>query len=231
MKRWWIAVGVAVVVLLFASSRVCLRTGFGYGLWLDQCPDGSLQQTVALSSSGLARGGESAVTVQAFAHYTTGDADRDQQAALTNFKADLFLVQAGQETKLEPKKGWATQGSSRLARIELPKVDDGDYLLRTKVQLVARRVDPRPAAAALHPGARARAHRPAALRAGQRGEVPRGGAQGPGPLAARRAAPACGGSTTPTASCCSRRRPPPGPGAWWPAASRSTRARRAAAGA
>ncbi|MFT3838525.1 MAG: MG2 domain-containing protein [Myxococcaceae bacterium] len=132
-KRWWIALAILALIAFVISRSVCLRTGFGYGLWLDQCPDGELKQTISLSAPAIGRGGESEVSVQAFAHYTTGESDNDRAAALSNFKAELYLVQANTETALTPKKGWNAQGTVRTAKIELPKVNDGEYQLRAKV--------------------------------------------------------------------------------------------------
>ncbi|MBS1151798.1 MAG: hypothetical protein H6Q89_3496, partial [Myxococcaceae bacterium] len=58
MKKWIILGGLLAVALLIVTTQTCLRTGLRYGLWLDECPDGELRQTVTLYSSGLSRGGK-----------------------------------------------------------------------------------------------------------------------------------------------------------------------------
>ena len=74
-----IAVAVLGLVLAFAASRTCLSTGFGHGLWLDECPDGALRQTVQVTSGSLIRGGEGSVTVSVYAAYTTGPPTRSSR--------------------------------------------------------------------------------------------------------------------------------------------------------
>lgn len=131
--RWVLAVGALALILLIASSQTCLRTGFGYGLWLDECPDGDLKQTISVNAPALTRGGASSVTVSVSAHYTTGPADTRSVAPVSRFAPTLMLVTPAGETALLPKKSWERTGDSLTAEIELPKVNDGDYTLRTRV--------------------------------------------------------------------------------------------------
>ena len=128
-----IAVAVLGLVLAFAASRTCLSTGFAHGLWLDECPDGALRQTVQVTSSSLIRGADGSVTVNVHAAYTTGPSDTQQSAPLSRFTARLSLVGPAGEQPLTPKDGWKDSGASKWAVITLPTVNDGDYLLRATV--------------------------------------------------------------------------------------------------
>jgi hypothetical protein len=133
MKKWIFLGGLAVVALLIASTQTCLRTGFRYGLWLDHCPDGELRQTVTLNTGGLARGAKGTVNVGVRVHYTEGDADGVRQADLKGFTPAVFLVDGKTETLLNPEKPWSRSGNIQSGEVTLPKVNDGDYLLRAKV--------------------------------------------------------------------------------------------------
>ena len=133
MKRWFWSVGALVLVLVFASTRVCLSSGFRYGLWLDQCPDGEFRQTVEVKAPGLMRGAQTTISVGVTAHYTTGDADVLETVALTKFTPTVTLLGAGDPRPLEPKDGWKRNGNELYATVLLPKVNDGDYRLHTSV--------------------------------------------------------------------------------------------------
>ncbi|MBX7098372.1 MAG: hypothetical protein K1X89_11715 [Myxococcaceae bacterium] len=132
--RWLVAlVGLTAVVLLVVSSRVCLSSGFQYGLWVNQCPDGDPVLTVSAAGSGLARGAERELRIMAMAHYTTGKADLLSSAVVESFTPTVTLVDGAKETPLEPKKGWKTEGGQQVGLITIPTVNDGDYKLRVKV--------------------------------------------------------------------------------------------------
>lgn len=134
-SRWlWALLGLAAITFLIASSRTCLRTGFAYGLWVKECPDGDVRQTIQVDSYGLARGAYQSVTVGVTAHYTTGDVDRRQTAPLSRFTPTVALVSAAGETLLAPKDGWKSQGDLMTAEVMLPKVNDGEYTLRARAQ-------------------------------------------------------------------------------------------------
>lgn len=134
-SRWlWALVGLAALVLLIASTQTCLRTGFGYGLWVKECPDGDVRQTIHVDSYGLSRGAWQTITVGVSAHYTTGDVDRRKTAPLSRFTPTVALVTAQGETLLTPKEGWKSAGDLMTAEVQLPKVNDGEYLLRARAQ-------------------------------------------------------------------------------------------------
>jgi len=133
MKRWFLGLGALALVLLFVSTRTCLSTGFRYGLWLDECPDGELRQTIFVSAPAVTRGGESSVSVEVMAHYTTGNADARESVALTSFSVKLSLLGGPEPIKLEPKTQWVNIGTSAVALITLPKVNDGEYRLHAEV--------------------------------------------------------------------------------------------------
>ena len=132
-SRWlWALAGLAALTLLIASTQTCLRTGFAYGLWVAECPDGDVQQTISVDSSGLSRGAYRSVSVAVTAHYTTGDVDRRQSAPLSRFTPTLALVTAQGATLLTPRDGWKSSGDWMNAEVELPKVNDGEYTLRAR---------------------------------------------------------------------------------------------------
>lgn len=132
MRRVLIGLAVLLVVLGYASRQTCLRVGFSSGVWLDECPDGELRQTISVQGSELKRGAASDVTVSALATYM-GDGERQRSESLKRFTPTLSLVTAKGETALPPVKNWSSQGAGMIAKIELPKVNDGDYTLRAKV--------------------------------------------------------------------------------------------------
>lgn len=133
--RWKYLTIAAVVGLaaLFISSQTCVRTGLSYGLWLDQCPDGDLHQSLAVNASGLTRGAKSPVTLTATALYTSGPADQRNSAEIHTFTPELSLVSHGTETPLVPAKGWVTNHGSATGEVALPQVNDGEYTLRARI--------------------------------------------------------------------------------------------------
>ncbi len=131
--QWVVGLSVVALVALYASTRVCLSTGFSKGLWLDECPDGDLKQTISFSASGLTRGADGYVNVSTSAQYTTGPTDLVRSAVITSFTPTVALVAAGKETLLAPKKPWAAQGVGLGAEVALPALNDGDYQLRVRV--------------------------------------------------------------------------------------------------
>lgn len=132
---WMVAIAVVAVGAFVTSTQVCLRTGFSHGLWLNECPDGELRQSLNVWAPALSRGAKSPVTVRTSALYTTGAADERRSEPLGDFLPSLALVSpAGAETPLKPEKSWARSGDGLTADVELPKVPDGDYLLRTQVK-------------------------------------------------------------------------------------------------
>lgn len=132
-SRWlWLVLGLAALGLLIASTQTCLRTGFAYGLWVDQCPDGEIRQTIRVDSSGLSRGAFQSISVGVTAHYVATDGQAVRTAALTRFTPTVALVTAQGETLLNPKDGWKVLGNGMTALVALPKVNDGVYTLRVR---------------------------------------------------------------------------------------------------
>ena len=133
--RWWhwTAAGVLAVVLLIASQIVCLSAWVRYGILVPRCPDGTPRQTVFAQANGLRRGTEGRVTCGARAHYTLGPADLALGTRVRRLDCSVSLVDGERETKLEPKAGWHDSGGGLTARVVLPEIPDGDYLLRARV--------------------------------------------------------------------------------------------------
>lgn len=133
--RWRtvLALGVLAALALLAASRTCLSAGLRHGLWVDSCPDGLFRQIIRVDAPALTRGAAASITVWADAHYSTGSADVRASAPITRFTATVALVTATGEVPLTPKEGWTRRGSGLGAELELPRVNDGEYTLRTRV--------------------------------------------------------------------------------------------------
>lgn len=115
---------------LFITNDKCREAWIDYGIEIGQCPDGKVRQTAELAVDNLRRGAKGYARFQAFAHYTTRDADAVLTAPLPEAKSiELSLIDAqGKPTKLPSK---FTYGS---AEIVLPDVPDGDYKLHAKFE-------------------------------------------------------------------------------------------------
>src|SRR5262249_45994244 len=122
--------GLLVLALGIASTQVCLRAALRYGLWLDECPDGELRQTVA-ANGNFQRGAPSSIYVTAYAHYTYGASDLRASTPLRSFSASIRLAGNGADQALAPKE-WTRSGDSLFAELQLPKLNDGDYTLKVK---------------------------------------------------------------------------------------------------
>ena len=132
--RLFLGLGVALAVVLgIASTQTCLSTGFSTGLWLDECPDGNLRQTISVSAPELKRGAYGNVLVTVSATYLVGPNDQRRTESISNFTPTVSLIGAHGETKLEPKKTWDKAGGGLQAEVQLPQVNDGDYKLKTRV--------------------------------------------------------------------------------------------------
>lgn len=133
-RRLLLVVGIAAAAILgFASTQTCLSVGFRTGLWLDECPDGELHQTIVVSAPQLKRGAPGWVNVTVNATYLVAPNDVRRTEPITTFTPVVSLVSATGETVLQPKKSWEKNGAGLQAELELPKVNDGDYRLRTKI--------------------------------------------------------------------------------------------------
>jgi hypothetical protein len=133
MKKWLFIGGAVVVLLLLASTQVCLSAVARYGLWLDRCPDGDVRQTVAASGGALMRSVPSSLSIDVTAHYTWGPDDIVATAPVKSFKPTVTLIGAGVKQVLEPKDHhWESSGPGLVGQLELPKVNDGDYVLEVR---------------------------------------------------------------------------------------------------
>ncbi|PZR04550.1 MAG: hypothetical protein DI536_34080 [Archangium gephyra] len=133
LKRLLIGLALLLAVVLgIASTQTCLRLGFRTGVWVDQCPDGELRQTISVNAPSLKRGEASSITVMVNATYLVGPNDQRRTEAITSFTPTIALVNGAQETALSPREGWKKQGTALTAELALPKVNDGDYVLRVR---------------------------------------------------------------------------------------------------
>jgi hypothetical protein len=128
-----VSIAIVALIALYVSSRVCLSTGLSKGLWLDECPDGDLKQVISFNASGLTRGAFAQVTVSTNALYTTGPADQRRSERITTFTPTVALVAAGKETLLAPKEAWKRANDALAAELQLPALNDGEYVLRVRV--------------------------------------------------------------------------------------------------
>ncbi len=123
-----------VLIFLFRSSGYCDSAHAKYGFKVPVCPNGTPRQLVSVWGRELIRGGEGEVEVVVNARYTTAKADEALSIALPKFKTQLFLVDAqGKQVALPITGKWASEGPGAKAKLKLPVVDDGDYLLRSVV--------------------------------------------------------------------------------------------------
>ncbi|MBL8953897.1 MAG: hypothetical protein JNK82_24180 [Myxococcaceae bacterium] len=132
MKKWLVLGVLLLVGVIILATKVCLPAVFRYGLWVDRCPDGELRQTVVANGT-FQRGGASPLYVSAYAHYTTGDSDSQTQVPMNEFSPEVQLVGLGVDQKLQPKRPFEKTGDSMWGELEIPRVNDGDYVLRVKV--------------------------------------------------------------------------------------------------
>ena len=133
-RRLVIGLGIGLAAILaIASSQTCLRVAFRTGLWLDECPDGELRQTISIWAPELKRGADGLVTVSVNATYLVAPNDMRHTETITRFTPTVSLVSAVGETQLAPKKNWEKSGGSLQAELSLPRVNDGDYKLRTRI--------------------------------------------------------------------------------------------------
>ena len=106
-RRLVIGLGIGLAAILaIASSQTCLRVAFRTGLWLDECPDGELRQTISIWAPELKRGADGLVTVSVNATYLVAPNDMRHTETITRFTPTVSLVSAVGETQLAPKKNW-----------------------------------------------------------------------------------------------------------------------------
>ena len=133
-RRLIFGIAALALVLLYASAQTCLRVGLSTGLWLDVCPDGELRQTIAVSAPELKRGAVGTVSINVNATYLVARSENQRRSeAISNFTPTVALVSAAGETPLTPRKTWDKVAGGLRAELELPRVNDGDYTLRTRI--------------------------------------------------------------------------------------------------
>ena len=132
-RRLLIALGVFIAGFAIASTQTCLRVGFRTGLWLDHCPDGELRQTISVYAPQLKRDAFGQISVVVNATYLQAPNDLRRTEPISRFTPTVSLISAAGETVLSAKKGWSKSGAALGAEVALPKVNDGDYKLRTHI--------------------------------------------------------------------------------------------------
>jgi hypothetical protein len=136
-KRLLVLGGGGLLLVGFLVSRfVCVGAWLRYGVVVPACPDGLIRQTLAVDCRDLRRGGTGTGRIEAFAVYTTGEADAQQVVPLGRYEPSLALVkEKGEEIPLVPAKGWQKEEDARVGTIALPRdLPDGDYQLRARVR-------------------------------------------------------------------------------------------------
>ncbi len=127
---------VAVIAFLFRPSGYCDSAYDDYGFKVQVCPTGTPHQIVTLSVQDLKRAGDGKVTINVQALYTTQKSDEVRSAYLPDFNTEFFLVDENEkETPISVKDDqWFKSSTYHEAALSLPKVHDGDYLLRAKIK-------------------------------------------------------------------------------------------------
>lgn len=121
--------------LFWPNTNYCVSAVHDYGMTVPVCPTGEPRQIVSVYGRGLVRGGDGEVSVSVRAKYTTAKADEALNHPVEKFTVKLFIVNAlGEETPLpNQNKKWQVVDETQSASVKLPALDDGDYLLRSKV--------------------------------------------------------------------------------------------------
>ncbi|MCY1074131.1 MG2 domain-containing protein [Archangium lansingense] len=134
------ALGITAVLALglvwWATSDVCVSAWVFQGVKVNRCPDGNFRQTVGLRVDGLAREVTGAVQVSALAHGVTENAGERLSAPVRRLEASLFLVDSeGKESPLALETPLEQEDYDFIlrARVKLPALPDGDYKLRARV--------------------------------------------------------------------------------------------------
>ena len=115
----WAAVG-AGLAALFVQQKMCRDP------WPDH--EGKIIQTATLTASGVRRGAEARVYLNAIANYTTHAADRARTMTVPEIDtATLSLIDA-KAVATPLKVSW--DDDYQVATFKVPEVPDGDYVLR-----------------------------------------------------------------------------------------------------
>lgn len=121
--------------LLFVSQMLCLPVAISHGIWMEQCPSGNMRQSVEVDVEELQRERVGVVKVRVKAHYVVEPFEHILTAFVRLYRTDLLLVYPdGEKTiPLEVEK-WSLFAGVQAGEVRLPRVPDGDYLLRTVIQ-------------------------------------------------------------------------------------------------
>jgi len=132
-KKVWIAIAVLVWMVGLATwPRRCEQAWFAYGIAVRACPDGELRQTAELEAQGLGRGSAGFVSLRAFAHYATNEADGDERAAVPHMRSIELTLTGDKLTRPLDAASWERTRGTWRARVALPDIPDGDYQLRAR---------------------------------------------------------------------------------------------------
>ncbi|MBI4822583.1 MAG: hypothetical protein HY791_40355 [Deltaproteobacteria bacterium] len=134
-RLWpWMLLSLLVLPVGIAQLFVCVPAWVQFGVRVGKCPDGEMRPVLWANASGLRRGTQGTVNVQAFAHYTTGPADRSlrtsigrlDEPALSLFGPSGEPAKLSIETKRTRRVGPSVQLFVTLDR----ELADGDYTLK-----------------------------------------------------------------------------------------------------
>ncbi|MFT4977963.1 MAG: hypothetical protein ACI8S6_003871, partial [Myxococcota bacterium] len=127
-------VGIGLVGLC-VSQLICIPTAVIDGIWVAECPSGDMRQTVELEYDSLQREEFGVVKMRVHAHYTTGPADRAWRTFVRLYRTDLSMVypDGSKEVPLEVDR-WNLYAGVQAGNVRLPRVPDGEYLLRARVR-------------------------------------------------------------------------------------------------
>ena len=127
-----ILLGLPLVVVAFVIDWPCFPAWVGQGVLLHQCPVGTPMPGASMEAWNLRRGAPGSVRVEATAAYSLRSAADNLSTPIRRYQAAVFLEdEQGRSTELEPFTPWEEPWTgARQADFVLPKVPDGDYLLR-----------------------------------------------------------------------------------------------------
>jgi hypothetical protein len=141
-KYVWIALTIGLWLgSLITWDDHCARAWFSYGIAVDGCPVGVPRQTAVLEAVQLRRGiaGPGAapagsVTLQAIAHYTTGDADDEQRAPVLRMSSVALSLTQAPAASWPIAVDWQQDAGEARAHVTLPEVPDGNYQLHASYE-------------------------------------------------------------------------------------------------
>lgn len=123
------------LVGLFISQKICIPTAVVTGIWVPECPSGDLRQTVQLEYENLQREKYGTVKLRVNAHYTVDSAADVLDTFVRLYRTDLSLVYTAEDKELPLEVDrWNLYAGVQAGNVRLPRVPDGDYLLRAKVR-------------------------------------------------------------------------------------------------